>query len=236
MRKSVILLAVLTGGFCSQASAGILTATETVTGSGVLDGTTFTNAQVTITGTFNTSTFFLENPSTGSFASVTLTSAPTVSVGGVSDTLTGLSKDPNGSVFNAGGHYEIDSTALSEGGLPVVFNGADIGFEAVVLILSTSDSSANYATALQGAGSFSGTAGIPLGTDPNSGARLGFQFSTVGGPFFELDSTSAAATFTISGGTTSSSVPEPGSLALAGFGAVGLVLGAWRKRRDQKAA
>ena len=218
MRRNIFLAVALTFGYSNQANAGILNATETVTGSGVLDGTPFTNALVALTGTFNTNTFVIDT--NNGFAQVSLTADPTVTVGGVSDTLTGRSLDTNnGSVFD--GPFDLDSTALSERG--TVFSGADVGFEGVVLILSTSNATANYATVLQGPGATTGTAGI----DP------GIQFATSSGQYFELDSKSSDATFTISG--AASPVPEPGSLTIAVIGAVSVALGAWRKRCRQEA-
>jgi hypothetical protein len=188
-----------------------LTVTETVTGSGVLDGTPFTDALVTLTGTLNSSTFEVDNPPDG-FASVKLTGNANVSVGGVSDTLTGQSLNPsNGSQFN--GPFELDSTVLTVSG-PNFF-GADIGLSAVVLIASTSDMSANYATALAGPGTFSGQAG----------ASVGYEFTTASGGFFQLSSKPSGGTVTIA------AVPEPGSLVLSCLGAAGLALVAYRKRR-----
>jgi hypothetical protein len=220
MRQPILfLLAILTGSFCSQANAAIVTFTETVTGSGVFDGTAFANALVTLTGTYDSSTVVVD--SSIGLASVFLKTDATVTVGGVLDTLTGHSIDPhNGSQFN--GPFEVDSSALSI--VDGVFVGADVGLSAEVLILSTSSTSANYASALQ-AGSLTG----------HAGTSVGFQFATTSGAFFELDSTTSSGTVTISGGAAS--VPEPGSLVLACLGTVGVaLLGASRKGRDRKAA
>jgi hypothetical protein len=217
MRQTILfLLAILTGSFCSQANAGNLIFTETVTGSGVLDGTAFSNALVTLAGTIDSSTYAVDN-SIG-LASVFLTPDATVTVGGVTDTLTGHSLDPsNGSQFN--GPFEVDATSLTE--VHGVYLGADVEFSTVVLILSTSSMSANYASALE-VGAISGQAG----------ADVAFQFATASGAFFQLDSTSGSSTVTIAGGAAS--VPEPGSLVLACLGTVGVGLGASRKRRDRK--
>ncbi|HEY4312809.1 MAG TPA: hypothetical protein VGN12_25390 [Pirellulales bacterium] len=211
MRNTLFFLAVVCGMVCSQATAAVLTVTETATGSGVLDGTPFTDALVTLTGTLNSSTFEVDNPPDG-FASVKLVGNATISVGGVSDTLTGHSFNPsNGSQFN--GPFELDSTALSV--TNGTFTGADIGLSAVILILSTSDMSANYATTLAGPGTYSGQAG----------ASVGYEFTTASGGFFQLTSRPSGGTVTIA------NVPEPCSLALSCVGTVGVVLVAYRKRR-----
>ncbi len=219
LRTSAFVLAVLYGGLCSRAAAEVLAVTETVTGSGVFDGTPFTDGLVTVTGILNFGTFEVDNPADG-FASVKLTGNATVSVGGVSDTLTGRSVDPvNGSSFNGG--FELDSTALSTNG--ITYTGADIGLSAEVLILSTSDMSANYASALAGPGSFSGHAGSSVGFEGKT--SVGFQFATASGGFFQLNSTSSNATLTIA------AVPEPGSLLLSCLGTVGMVLACSKSRR-----
>jgi hypothetical protein len=216
LRLTIFFVAVLCGRFCSQATAVTLIATETVIGSGVLDGTPFNDALVTLTGTIDSSTLEVDNPPDG-FAAVSLTGNATVAVGGVSDTLTGHSLNPsNGSQFN--GPFALNSTSLSTTG--TTFSGADIGFEAEILILSTSDNTADYATALQGPGTFSG----------HAGTSVGYQFTTASGGFLQLNSTASDATLTIA------AVPEPGSLVLSCFGTVAVALVACRKRHHLKAA
>ncbi|HEY1598611.1 MAG TPA: PEP-CTERM sorting domain-containing protein [Pirellulales bacterium] len=211
LRSTVFIVAVLCGMVCSQATAVTLTVTETATGSGIFNGTPFTNALVTLTGTLNSGTFEVDNPPDG-FASVKLTGNATISVLGVSDTLTGHSVNPNnGSQFN--GPFELDSTSLSTNG--TTFTGADIGLSAEILILSTSDMAANYATTLAGPGTYSGQAG-------NS---VGYEFATASGGFFQLTSPPTGGTVTIA------AVPEPGSLVLSCLGTVGVALLAFRKRR-----
>jgi hypothetical protein len=210
-RLTVFLVAILCCGFCSQVTATVLTVTETISGSGVLDGTSFTDALVTLTGTLNSSTFEVDTPPDG-FASVKLAGNATVSVGGVSDTLTGHSLNPNnGSQFN--GPFELDSTVLTVSGPN--FIGADIGLSAVILIASTSDMTANYATALSGPGTFSGQAGV----------SVGYEFTTASGGFFQLSARPSGGTVTIA------AVPEPGNLVLSCLGTVGVALVAYRKRR-----
>ncbi len=214
LRLIALFAAVLWGGYCSQATAEVLTATETVTASGILDGSPFTNALVTLTGTLNSSTFQVDT--NHGFASVLLTGSPTVTVGGDSDTFTGRSLNPaNGSQFNGG--FELDSTGLTVTGS--TYTGADVGFENVILMLSASDPAANYATALAGPGTVSGHAGI----------SRGYQFFTTSGGFLELDSTSTNATFTIV------ATPEPGSQALFFLGAGGVARAARRKGRRANA-
>jgi hypothetical protein len=178
--------------------------------SGFFDGASFTNALVILTDTVDSSTLQVDNPPDG-FASIGLQGNATVTVGGVSDTLTGRSTNPkNGSVFN--GPFALNSTALSETGN--TFSGADIGFEAEILILST-NTTADYATALQGTlGPLSGRAGI----------SAGYQFATASGGYLELDSTSSSSTIAIS------AAPEPGSLLLSCLG-LGLASIAYRRRR-----
>ena len=211
LRPSVYIVAVLCGAFCRQATAVTLIATETVIASGVFDGQPFSDALVTLTGTIDPSTLEVDNPPDG-FAAISLKRDATVTVEGVSDLLTGRSANPaNGSMFN--GPFALNSTALSETG--TTFSGADIGFEAEILILSTSDTGANYATALQGPGSFSGRAGI----------SVGYEFATGSGDFLQLNSTGSDATLTIA------AVPEPGGLILFCLGTVGLVMVAHCKRR-----
>jgi hypothetical protein len=208
LRAKAFFAAVLWCVLCCQANAEVLTATETVVGSGIFNGTPFTDALVTLRGTLDSSTFELDT--NNGLASVSLQENATVTVGGVSDTLTGRSSNPtNGLQFNGG--FELDSSALSVTG--TTFSGADVGFENVILILSTSDMNANYATALKEPGSLSGRAGV----DP------GYQFMTTSGGFFELNTASSNATFTIA------AAPEPGSLVLSCLGAVGAALVARRK-------
>jgi hypothetical protein len=211
LRLPVCFAMVLCAGICNQAAAEVLVATETVIGSGVFDGQSFNDALVTLTGTIDSSTLDVDNPPDG-FAAISLTGNATVAVGGVSDTLTGRSVNPaNGSLFN--GPFALNSTALSE--TSTTFMGADVGLEAEVVILSASDSSANYATALVGTGSVSGHAGI----------SVGYEFATSSGGFLQLNSTASNATVTIS------AAPEPGSLILCCLGAVGMALVTYRKGR-----
>jgi hypothetical protein len=224
MFRTLFFVAVLCVALCRQATAEVLTVTETVIGSGVFDGTSFTDALVTLTGTLNSGTFEVDNPPDG-FASVKLTGNATVSIGGVSDTLTGRSVDPvNGSLFN--GSFELDSTVLSESG--TMFIGADIGLSAEVLILSTSDMSANYATTLAGPGTYSGPAGSSVGFDGKT--PVGFQFATASGGFYQLNTKSSSSTLTIA------AVPEPGSLVLSCLSTIGMALVACRKLRYPRAA
>ncbi len=216
LRLILVVVAVLCGGFCRQANAVTLIATETVIASGVFDGAPFTDALVTLTGTLEPGTLDVDNPLDG-FAAVSIAGNATVTVGGASDTLTGRSSNPaNGSQFN--GTFALNSTSLSE--TSTSFSGADVAFDAEVLILSMSDTGANYATTLVGPGSYSGTAGI----------AKGYEFVTASGGFLQLNSTSSSATFTIS------AAPEPGSLALSCVGAFGTALFAYRIRRQRESA
>lgn len=197
MRRMIVLLGILTVGFCQRADAELVLATETVIGSGILDGNSFTNEQVTLSGTFDTTMVQFN----GFFADAR--AITTVNVGSLSDTLTAP-------FFGAD---EVFSTPGRAVGFTVAAGGSD-----VLDIFTT----ANVGYILQG----------PFGpvTGPTL-IRSGFQFSTVNG-FFELDSVAATGTASFTGGTAS--VPEPGSLALACIGALGIAIGVNRKRDHRK--
>jgi hypothetical protein len=193
-----------------------LIATETVIASGVFDGTPFNDALVTLSGTIDYGTLAIDSPPDG-FAAVSLIGNATVMVGGAVDTLTGRSVNPaNGSMFN--GTFALNSTGLSLTGN--TYTGADIGFEAEVLILSTSDTGANYATTLTGPGSYSGRAGI----------AKGYEFATASGGYLQINTAASDATFTIA------AAPEPGSLLLACLSTVGGALVVFRKHRRRSSA
>jgi hypothetical protein len=200
MRRSIfLLLPVLAGGICSRAEAELIVATETVTGSGVLDGTPFTNALVTLSGTFDT-TLVVSNSFFADAHAIT-----TVTVGGVSDTLTAP-------FFGA---TEVFSTPGRAVGFTVAAGGDDV-------LDTTTTANAGYF--LQGpSGPFSGPAII----------QAGKHFATSAGPFFELDSVSTDAAMSFTGGAAPT--PEPGSLTLACIGAVSVGFGAFRRLRHRKA-
>lgn len=196
MRRTIFLFAVLTGGFCSRADADLIPVTETVIGTGVLDGIAFSQALVTLSGTFDTT--MVQN--NGFFADAR--AVTTVTVGGVSDMLTAP----------FAGATEVFSTPDRALGFTVAAGGDD-----VLDTLTT----ANVGYFLQGPfGPVSGPALI----------RAGFQFATLNGPYFELDSVSSDAT--ISFGNNGAVVPEPGSLTLACIGALGIIIGVSRKSCD----
>jgi hypothetical protein len=205
--------AIVTCGLSSHANAEMLTATETVTGSGTFDGSSFTDARVTLTTSFETSAVGHLH----SFSGLFVPEITTVTVGGVSDTLTGQASV--GALGTFPGQTELFTTGLG------IF-----GFFAVNDTSPTSDFVVLSTLALGSNSSLDGPVG-PVTATP--GFSIGFQFLTAGGGFFESDSASTDATFTIGGAATPT--PQPGSLTLAVVGAVSVALGAWRKRCRQEA-
>jgi hypothetical protein len=136
-----------------RSSADIITYTVTVTGSGTLDGTSFTDAPVTISATADSVNIFNfggNDPGTGLY-NVDATGGVNVSVGGVgSDALTGLIfviSDQSNNVLDINEASIGDISALFGAGVaaydlsaPALIAGVDPGFGAGITHATTNGS------------------------------------------------------------------------------------------------
>jgi len=205
MKQRVLTgIAIALLGWVGSAQATPITYTETTTGTGVLNGTAFTNALVTFTFSGDTSNVALFDPTCpGCLVNVPLSAKVNVAGGGT-DTFTDLVGVlgfplPNPDLGNRAG---------------VVFVDAAPGTSGLAIVMTVSNALLGYDLV------------SPIGPIPGDVVFADTVFSTTSGSF-RWRSTPETSTFTVA----ASPVPEPGTMVLVGMGLIGGATRRWRRRK-----
>jgi hypothetical protein len=211
---SAALTVFLLLGCFARAEAGLITYTETVTGSGSLGSQAFTDALITIRGTADTSKVQLSG-SDFFVAASTQVSVASVGTGTFTDMIDVVNIQPN---------------SLPFGDLPPGGDVAELAF--VVLINATDDIDKDL---LGNLNDVFATYNLQSSLGPISGLADLNKFSrynTTAGTF-EIDAVSTPGSFSATT-DVSSPTPEPSSLTLALVGLLASLGCFWRHRRGGK--